>query len=425
MWASAPFYQWAARPAGAAAFGEVHTVPLPAGERPSVRAPDVGCRGARGAHPHPADEGTPPNTHMHFRVRTLTRAASGALQVGPVLDEGTDDCATSYSSASSTWTWTRPEAFYGTWSRGVSHTTAPTGVDQRGQGGDRPPGAARFGTAEDVATARVRLGELPPRTSGRARRPPAWTPRARSGSRTSDRREPERLRLRGPAAIAAAGGRLRARHAASRPGRRPSSSLQRPARSTWTSTSARAVARVAVWARGGTVQPPSRRASRPPAGPCGTKQPLASGDVFAPVAAMGAAGRPWSAGGGSWRGAEASFARGRHVRAPARLGPASRCWSRPEATAVDPMGDAVVADRPVERRGQDHQGVRERLGAPAVAGLSVSPTVGDPRESLAFGATSPTSGARSARPGTSATAPPRPAPAPATPTRAGAPSTPC
>ena len=36
MWHGGTNYEWATRPAGAAAFGDVHTVTLPAGEQPRL-----------------------------------------------------------------------------------------------------------------------------------------------------------------------------------------------------------------------------------------------------------------------------------------------------------------------------------------------------------------------------------------------------
>src|SRR6185436_12765788 len=82
---------------------------------------------------------------------------------------------------------------------------------------------------------------------------------------------------------------------------------------------------------------------RPPAGPCGTKQPLASGEVFAPVAAMGAGGQAVA----GWRrtlgAADASFAQAGTFGPAHGIGSGTQVLIAPEATAVDPMGDAVLA----------------------------------------------------------------------------------
>ena len=65
---------------------------------------------------------------------------------------------------------------------------------------------------------------------------------------------------------------------------------------------------------------------RPPAGQCGTKQPLAPGEVFAPVVAMGAGGEAVAAWRRTLRRGRGELRAGRDVRSRRMdSGPASRC----------------------------------------------------------------------------------------------------
>ena len=391
MWATtSAFYQWAARPAGAAAFGEVHTVPLPAGERPGQFALQMSDAGEPAALILTlADEGMPPNTHPHFRVRTLTRAASGAMQVGPVLDEGTNDSSNNYSFNFFDLDVDAAGTFYGTWSRGFSHMTAPTSETSAVKVAIRPPGGgAAFAAAEDVATASgdssnpapdVRVGTAAAGVDAAGTFRVAYI-------RTIENPMPTQsevlLRSRPPGGGSEPGTSFEA-------GTETIAGLQPAGPFNLAFDVGAGGSSVAAWARGASVTTRTVEACiRPPAGPCGTKQPLASGEVFAPVAAMGAGGQAVA----GWRrtlgAADASFAQAGTFGPAHGIGSGTQVLIAPEATAVDPMGDAVLATDLSESVGVRSINLFVNdSAAPAVAGLSVVPTVGDLREPLAFSAT--------------------------------------
>lgn len=389
MWATtSTFYQWAARPAGTPAFGEVHTVPLPAGERPGQFALQMSDAGEPAALILTlADEGTPPNTHLHFRVRTLTRAVSGAMQVGPVLDEGTSDSSNNYSFNFLDLDVDAAGTFYGTWSRGVSHMTAPIGDTSAVKVAIRPPGAgAAFAAAEDVATASgdssdpapdVRVGTAAAGVDAAGTFRVAYL---RSIENPTPIQSEVLLRSRPPGGGSEPGTSFEA-------GTETIVELQPAGPFNLAFDVGANGESLAVWARGATVTTRTVEACiRPPAGPCGTKQPLASGEVSGPVAAMGAGGEAVA----GWRrtlgAAEASFAKAGTFGPLHGLGSGIQVLIGP--AAVDPMGDAVLATD------QSESGAVKTINLfvndsapPAVTGLSVVPAVGDLREPRAFGAT--------------------------------------
>jgi hypothetical protein len=390
MWAAGALYQWAERPAGAAAFGEVHTVALPAGERASTFALRVSDAGEPAALIlTQADEGTPPSTQPHQRVRTLTRAPSGALQAGPVLDEGTNDSTNNYTFNTIDLDVDAAGTFYATWLKRLDHMSSPSGSTSAVRVAVRPPGAgAAFAAPEDVDTATANSGDAAPDVIlGQA----AAGADAGGTFRVAYIRRIETpmpamaevlLRSRPPGGGSEPGSSFSA-------GTETVAALQPDGPVNLAFDVGAGGGSVLAWARGpSTLNRTVEACIRPPAGPCGPKQPLASGAVIAPVAAMGAGGDAVAA----WRrftatgnAGEASFARGGTFGALHELGTGSAVAVSPEATAVDPMGDAVLAterstgpDRVIEAFVNDS-------AAPSIANVSIPS--GEPGDPLAFGAT--------------------------------------
>jgi hypothetical protein len=386
MWSSGlTFIQWATRPAGAAAFGEVHTVPLPAGERPGQFALGMSDAGEPAALLlTQAEEGSPPNTHPHFRIRTLTRAPSGALQVGPMLDEGTNDSSNMYSFGFLELDVDAAGTFYGTWTRFMSHMTMPTGSTSAIRVSVRPPGTGTaFGAAEDVATAVANSGDVAPDV----RVGPAAAGADAAGTfrvaylRTVESPMPAQsellLRSRPPGGGSVPGTSFEA-GTETIVDRLPSGPFNLGF------DVGRGGSSVAVWARGpSTINRTVEACVRPPSGPCGTHQPLATGEVFAPVAAIGAGGAAVAAWRRGLEAAEASFAPADTFGPLHDLGSATSVFVEPEATAVDPLGHAVLA---VDRQAPSSRTIEAIVNdsvAPSIGHLGVPP-LGEPGESLAF-----------------------------------------
>jgi hypothetical protein len=380
-------YQWAERPAGAPAFGEVHTVTLPSGERAGQLALRMSTAGEPAALiVTAADEGTPPDIHPHFRVRTLTRAGSGAMQVGPVLDEGTNDDVNMYSFGPIDLDVDAAGTFYATWSRGRNHMSAPVGSTTAVKVAVRSPGAgSAFGGAEDVATATSDSGDPAPDVrvgTAAAGADAAGTFRV-AYLRIIESAMPFQsevlLRSRPPGGGSEPGTSFAA-------GTETLSELQPGGAVNLAFDVGAGGSSVAVWAKGAsTIARTVEACIRPPAGPCGTKQPLASGDVFAPVAAFGAGGAAvvaWRRGLGA---AEGSFAAAGTFGPPHELGSGTQVLVTPEATAVDPLGDAVVAIDRSASSAKSIEAIVNDSAAPSISNLSIPP--GEPRQTLAFGAT--------------------------------------
>jgi hypothetical protein len=382
MWPTTTLgYQWATRPAGAAAFGTVHTVVLSGGERASslaLRLSDAGEPAA--VILTQADEGTLPNIHQHWRVRTLTRAPSGALQVGPVLDEGTNDSANSWTFGPLDLDVDAAGTFYATWTRVDNKSGGPSTSVSAVRLSVRPPGAGTaFAPAEDVATAAVDPGTLEPdaRLGDAAGGVDAGGTFRVVYRRVVDSPAPPQsellLRTRPP------GGGLEA-------GAETIVPLEPNGPFNLAFDVGVGGGSVVAWARGPDVSHRSIDACiRPPSGPCGPTQPLASGQVFAPVAAMGAGGAAVT----GWRrtlsGADASFAPGGTFGPAHVLGDSATQILLPaEATAVDPMGDAVLFTETNTSTGTTIAAHVNDSAPPAVTGLSVVPAVGDLRQPLAF-----------------------------------------
>jgi hypothetical protein len=388
MWGTGTFYQWAARPAGAAAFGEVHTVPLPAGERAgqlALRMSDAGEPAALVVTL--ADEGSPPNLHLHLRVRTLTRAPSGAMQVGPVLDEGTNDPSNDFSFGSIDLDVDAAGTFYATWLKGMNHMTMPVGSTSALRVSVRPPGAgAAFAAPEDVATSVANTGDPAPDV----RLGPAAAGADAGGTfRVAYIRNVESpmpvqsevlLRSRPPGGGSEPGTSFEA-------GTETIAGLQPAGPFNLAFDVGAGGGAVAVWARGPSVTQRTVEACiRPPSGPCGTKQPLASGEVAEPVAAMGAGGGAVAAWRRSLDAAEASFAQAGTFGPLHELGSGStQVLLAPEATAVDPLGDAVLAIDRLTSTSHTVEAIVNDSAAPSIATLPTLP--GEPGEPLAFGAT--------------------------------------
>jgi hypothetical protein len=390
MWAVAGGgYQWARRPAGDAAFGSVQNVPLPGGERASAFALRMSDAGEPAALViTAADEGTVPDIFPHQRVRTLARAPSGAIQVGPVLDEGTNDDENMYTFDFPDLDVDAAGTFYATWSRALNHMASPVGSNTAVKVAVRPAGAGTaFGAAEDVATAAASTGTPDPdmRVGMAAGGADAGGTFRVAYIRSIDSPAPAQsevlLRSRPPGGGSVPGSSFAA-------GTETVVALHQNGPFNLSFDVGAGGGSIAAWAEG--TGPSSRTVNaciRPPSGPCGTKQPLGSGEVFAPAAAIGAGGAAvvgWRKGSG---GGEASFAPAGAFGPAHSLGTGIQVAPTPEATAVDPLGDGVVVTDDIA------SGFVRSINAhvndsapPSIAGLSI-PGLSDLRQPLAFGAT--------------------------------------
>jgi len=389
MWIRAGDFQWATRPAGAAAFGAVHPVDLPAGENASAFALRMSAAGEPAALVLTnAAEGVSPDIYPHFRVRALTRATSGLLQAGGVLDEGTNDADDLFSFGPVDLDVDAAGTFYATWTRFMAHMAAPASSASAVKAAVRPPGAGTaFGAPEDVATATGNSGDPAPDV----RVGPASSGVDAGGTfrvayvRLIESPPPAQsellLRSRPPGGGSAPGSGFD-------PGTETVVPLQENGAFNVAFDVNAGGTSLAVWTRGGsTVNRIIEACVRPPAGPCGTTQPLASGEVLVPVGAIGSTGdavAAWRRGSGLNSAADASFARAGTFGPAHELGTGAFVQVTAEATAVDGMGHAVVAiERLTPGPVRTIEAIVNDSVAPSIANLGV-PTLGEPGDSLAF-----------------------------------------
>jgi hypothetical protein len=140
---------------------------------------------------------------------------------------------------------------------------------------------------------------------------------------------------------------------------------------------------ILVWRRGQSTTATIEACARPPGGPCGPVQPLATGSVSTPLVSIGPGGHMVAA----WRrglaAADGSFARaGGAFGPPHELAAATQVLIAQEAVAVDTLGHAVVA---VDQTGSGTRVTKAIVNdsvAPSVA--VTAPAAGQPGESLAF-----------------------------------------
>ena len=146
MWIRGQSYQWATRAADAGAFGDLHTVALPAGERASSFQLAV-APGGEAAVVFLTFDGGPGTTHS--RIRVMTRVPGGDFQLSPVLDEGTESGSFDvYSFTPLDMDADALGGFYATWTR--RHAGAPSTSETAVKVAVQAAGAASF-AVENVA----------------------------------------------------------------------------------------------------------------------------------------------------------------------------------------------------------------------------------------------------------------------------------
>jgi hypothetical protein len=382
-------YRWATRPAGASAFGAPQSVTLPGLEqagsfklRMSPAGEPVALLVTR------QEEGTPPNNYQHQRVRGLTPSGSGALQVGGLLDEGTNSATDMYSFDPLDLDVDAGGTFYATWTKGKQHTAGPAGSTSAVRVAIRSPGSgAAFGAPEDVATSVSDSGDPAPDIR---------LMQAAGGVDAGGAFQVAYIRLVETTGAAELLLRTRPPGGGSNPGSGFNAGTETvvPLQASGPQilafdVSANGTA-VAAWQAGpDSTHRVIEACIRPPGGPCGAEQPLASGEVSAPVAAIGAGGdavAAWRRGFGSASAADGSFARGGTFGPAHELDTANiQILPTADGTAVDPLGDAVVALERSTTSSRTIDAVVNDSAPPSIGALSVPP-VGEPGEALPFGA---------------------------------------
>jgi hypothetical protein len=376
MWIRGNTFQWATRPAGAAAFGNPQTVPIPAGERANtyrlVMAPGGQAAAILVTF---QDEGM---SDIRTRIRVITGVLGGSFELSPVLEEGVKAGTADFIVGPVDIDADSQGGFYATWSlrQSTSTTIGTTAV----RIAVRPPGGSSFGIAtvasgfastsdalEDIAVGRATGG-----VDAAGNMIVAFT---RTRTDVSPAQSQLLLRSRPPGGPQA-------------PGTEPvTSSMQsngpnEPALSMNPAGSA-----LLAWSGGSGSGGYVESCVRPPGGPCGPRQTPATGTVFSPVAAIGEGGEMVA----GWRrgltAAEASFA-----PAGGSLGPlhvlrtaTAQVLLPQEAVAVDALGHAVLAVDRFDASGRVVEAVVNDSVAPAIGSLGV-PATGQPGESLPFGA---------------------------------------
>ena len=375
MWVRGESFQWATRAADAGAFGDLHTVGLPAGERANEFQLAV-APGGEAAVIFLTLEGGPGTTH--YRLRVMTRVPGGDFQLSPVLDEGMESSSTDvYSFVPLDMDADALGGFYATWSR--RHTDAPSTSETDVKVAVRPAGAGSF-AVENVAS-----GLEDPADMLRDDRVQA----ASSGVDAAGGLSVGYILVHSDSTPSQFAVRLRSRPAggAFEPGSEAVTSLEPNGPVEVEAALNPAGTALLAW-RGNTGASAFIEACvRPPGGPCGPTQPLASANVFDPAAAIGAGGEmavAWRRGLGT---AEASFAPAGGALGPVQnLGSGSQVLVPHNGIGVDALGHAVLTVDHLEA------GIRYVEAAvndpvPPQIGPLAAPSGGRPGEVLSFGGT--------------------------------------
>ena len=372
MWEEGPVYRWAVRPVGATAFGAVGTVTLPVGESPFselrlAAAPD-GTLAAVGM----TTQGSAPDAIT--RIRVMTRAPGGDFVLAPVLDEGQSSASVNFSFDHVDMDADAQGGLYATWTkRRTSSTTTTSDVYVA----VRPQGGASFGV-ESVASAVA--------ASGNATGEPILR-NALSGVDATGNLTAGFLQ-----SYDDGGGsevRLRSRPAggAFLPGSSPVTPVNQASGPNELAFDMNpAGTGVLAWRRGSGGTAAVEACAFPAGGPCGATQPLATGNVLSPVAAIGARGDMVVAWRRSIAAADASFARAGGAFGPAQqLGSGTQVLVPREAVDVDALGDAVVViDHAMSGGAREIRAIVNDSAPPSMT--PAAPTSGQPGEPLAFGA---------------------------------------
>jgi hypothetical protein len=380
MWPGNAGYHWATRPAGAAGFGEAHTVTLPGSEQAGSFALAMSPAGDPAAVIITAEPAAP----AHLRVRALTRSPTGDFQVSPALDDAAPDLSNFFSLDPVDLDVDGAGTFYATWTKFHGVTTAPTGSTSAVKVAVRSPGGT-FGAAEDVATAVENTGDVAPdvRVShGRAGVDAAGAlsvAYVRTITSVSPYQSEILLRSRPPGGGTVPGSSFDA-------GSETVSPLVAKGPIELAFDMNGAGTGVAAWRSGQTPDSSVSACVRPPSGPCGMPQPLASG-VSAPVVAIGATGAAVAA----WQrndvgAAAASFLpAGGTFGSPHEVGTGTNVFVPAEGIGVDALGNAVVLVDTYAPPNRTITAVVNDSAPPSIGALSVPS--GEPGDPLAFAAT--------------------------------------
>ena len=374
MWIRGQSYQWATRAAGAGAFGDLHTVSLPAAERASSFRLAVAPNGQAAATILTHEDVT--MTDNRSRVRAMTRAPGGDFELSAVLDEGLDNGDDVYSFGPVDMDADAQGGFYATWTR--SHSLSATHSTSDVRVAVRPAGAGSF-AVEGVSTGVADSGDLFRDTTvgaGRAGVDAAGNLIVGYTLRLSDvSPEEAEVRLRSRPA----GGPFQAGSEAVTPASQPNGPSELALAANPSGTG------VIAWRRGNAAAAAIEACVRPPGGPCGPTQPLGSVNVVAPVVAIGAGGEMVAA----WRrtagAADASFGTAAGGFGPVHdLGSATQVLVSQEGTAVDALGHAVVATDHFNFPSRTVEAYVNDPVAPSISSLT-APAGGAPGAPLAFG----------------------------------------
>jgi hypothetical protein len=378
MWQSGSTLKWATRAAGATGFGDPHTVLMPGNEQPGGFLLAVAPNGDAAALLRTSE---PQGLDVRLRIRVLGGSPGEGFEFSPALEDALDDQDNQPQLDPVDISADGQGVFHATWRTTLMGIPPMTTTLKSAKGTAKPPA---FGTPAVVASGMSDgPGGLVDTVVGFAR---AGLDAA--GNLTvvyvvrRDDVNPYQSQLL-----------IRSRPAGGDfiPGSEPVSPLNQENGPLEVGYDVNPGGTgVIAWRRGAAASATVEACVRPPGGPCGPAQTLASGTVFEPVAAIGAGGEAvaaWrrgimstSAVDGSFRPAGGGFSEARELGTGS-----SQVLVPQDGTDVDPLGHAVVGlDRIVGSTRTVEVAVNDSV-APSIGALA-APTLGNPGEALSFGA---------------------------------------
>jgi hypothetical protein len=375
MWIRNASVQWATRAAGASAFGDLHTLPLPAGELAGAFRMAVAPSGAAAVLLW-TSQGSGPTT---LRLRAFARPPGGDFASAGLFETVTNGGSDDYHFDTMDMDADAQGGFYATWS--FRHNHSPTGPnDTAVKVARRPAGSASFTVEQVVSGVDSDFDGGVPNTSVGSAHTGVDAAGAVNVVFTVTNLEsvPEQstllLNSRGPGV------------AFPNPVSEVLSPLQ-PNGAFQVDVDMNASGTGAiVWQRGFGANGVVEGCIRPAGGPCGQPQTLATGTVFEPFVAIGTGGEAVAA----WR-RTLGAADGRFRPAGGGFGPAHELGSGTqvllshEAMDVDALGHGVVAlDRISASRRLTEAVVNDPV-APSITPFTAPPG-GSQGDALAFSA---------------------------------------
>ena len=379
MWQSGSTLKWATRAAGAAEFGDPHTVLMPGNEAPGGFALAVAPNGDAAAVLRTSEV---QSLAIRSRIRVLGGAPGAGLEFSPALDDALDDDDNHHQLEPVDMSADAQGAFHATWRTTHMRSDIPlTETTLKSAKGTARPLAFGMPVVVDSGTSDGPVGG-PDKTIGFTGAGVDAAGNLTVAYVVRDDASPSHSHVL-----------IRSRPAGGDfiPGSEPVTPLNQqngPVEVAYDVNPGGTG--VVAWRRGITSNATVEACVRPPGGPCGPAQTLATGTVSAPVAAIGAGGEAvaaWrrgfmatSAVDGSFRPAGGTFSEARELATGS-----AQVLAPQDGIDVDPLGHAVVGlDRSDGSTRTAEVAVNDPV-APSIGALAV-PTLGNPGEALTFGA---------------------------------------